>query len=79
MLDRVLEGKQQLTVDFNGKIDSVYNSLNTKIETLGTQVRKLEMRVVHTADTVKRQEALAREAGVEKAKHHVNAILDDDF
>uniref|UniRef100_A0A0D3ASP9 Uncharacterized protein n=1 Tax=Brassica oleracea var. oleracea TaxID=109376 RepID=A0A0D3ASP9_BRAOL len=37
MLDRVLEGQQQLTVDFNGKIDSAYNSLNTRIETLGTQ------------------------------------------
>ncbi|WZZ45092.1 hypothetical protein YC2023_041351 [Brassica napus] len=79
MLDRVLEGQQQLTVDFNGKIDSAYNSLNTRIETLGTQVRKLEMQVVQTGDTVKRQEALAREVGVEKAKHHVNAILDDDF
>jgi len=66
-------------VDFNGKIDSAYNSLNPRIETLGTQVRKLEMQVVQTGDTVKRQEALAREVGVEKAKHHVNAILDDDF
>ncbi|WZZ88745.1 hypothetical protein YC2023_117324 [Brassica napus] len=79
MLDRVLEGQQQLTVDFNGKIDSAYNSLNTRIETLGTQVRKLEMQVVQTGDTVKRQDALAREAGVEKSKHHVNAIIDDDF
>ena len=46
---------------------------------LGTQARKLEMQVAQTRDTVKRQEALAREVGVEKAKHHVNAILDDDF
>ncbi|KAF2549572.1 hypothetical protein F2Q70_00022470 [Brassica cretica] len=60
-------------------IDSAYNSLNTRIETLGTQVRKLEMQVVQTKDTVKRQEALAREAEVEKAKHHVNVIIDDDF
>ena len=37
LLDRVLEGQQQLTVDFNGKIDSAYNSLNTRIKTLGTQ------------------------------------------
>ena len=37
------------------------------------------MQVAQTGDTVKRQEALAREAGVEKAKHHVNAIIDDDF
>ncbi|KAL0655601.1 hypothetical protein Bca4012_076185 [Brassica carinata] len=36
MLDRVLLGQQQITVDFNGKIDSAYNNLNTKIETLGT-------------------------------------------
>ncbi|KAF3537300.1 hypothetical protein F2Q69_00023642 [Brassica cretica] len=79
LLDRVLEGQQQLTVDFNGKIDSAYNSLNTRIKTLGTQVRKLEMQVVQTGDTLRRQEALAREAGVEKAKHHVNAIINDDF
>jgi len=79
MLDRVLEGQQQLTVDFNEKIDSAYNSLNTRIETLGTQVRKLEMQVVQTGDNVKRQEALAREAGVEKSKHHVNAIIDDNL
>ncbi|KAF2602593.1 hypothetical protein F2Q70_00025844 [Brassica cretica] len=79
MLYRVLERQQQLTVDFNGNIYSAYNSLNTRIETLGTQVRKLEMQVVQTGDTVKRQEALAREAGVEKEKHHVNVIIDDDF
>ncbi|KAF3584544.1 hypothetical protein F2Q69_00030001 [Brassica cretica] len=79
MLDIVLEGQQQLTVNFNGKIDSAYNSLNTRIETLGTHVRKLEMQVVQTGDTVKRQEALAKEAGVEKAKHHVNAIIYDDY
>ena len=79
MLDRVLEGQQQLTVDFNGMIDSANNSLNTRIETLGTQVRKLEMQVAQTGDTVQRQEALAREVGVEKAKHQVNAILDDFF
>ena len=66
-------------MDFNGKIDSTYNSLNTRIETLGTQVRKLEMQVAQTGDIVQRQEALAREVGVEKAKPHVNAILDDDF
>ncbi|KAF2560906.1 hypothetical protein F2Q70_00016829 [Brassica cretica] len=46
---------------------------------LRNQVRKLEMQVAQTGDTIKRQEALAREVGVEKAKHHVNAILDDDF
>ncbi|KAF2579373.1 hypothetical protein F2Q68_00005203 [Brassica cretica] len=37
------------------------------------------MQVDQTGDNVKRQESLARELGLEKAKHHVNAILDDDF
>ena len=35
--------------------------------------------MAQTGDTVKRQEAMAREAGVEKEKYHVNAILDYDF
>ncbi|KAG5384855.1 hypothetical protein IGI04_036325 [Brassica rapa subsp. trilocularis] len=79
MLDRVLLGQQQITMDFNGKIDSAYNNLSTKIETLGTQVRKLETQVIQTGETIKRQEAFAREAGADKRKHHVNAIIDDDF
>ncbi|KAF2592527.1 hypothetical protein F2Q70_00043322 [Brassica cretica] len=66
-------------LDAQGNIDFTYNSLNTRIETLGTKVRKLEMQVVQTGDTVKRQEALAREVGLEKAKHDVNMIIDDDF
>ena len=48
MLDRVLEGQQNLTVDFNGKIDSVYNNLTTKFETLSSHAKKLEMQVVQT-------------------------------
>ena len=48
MLDKVLEGQQSMTVDFNGKIDYVYNNLNTKFETLSTHVKKLEMQVVPT-------------------------------
>ena len=46
MLDRVLEGQQRMTVDFNGKIDFVYTNLNTKFETLSTHVKNLEMQVV---------------------------------
>ncbi|KAG5397556.1 hypothetical protein IGI04_019370 [Brassica rapa subsp. trilocularis] len=78
MLYRVLLGQQQFTIDFNGKIDSAYNNLNTKIETVGTQVRKLETQKIQTGETIKRQEAFAREAGADKGKHHVNAIIDDD-
>ena len=48
MFDKVLEGQQSMTVDFNGKIDSVYNNLNIKFETLSTHVKKLEMQIVQT-------------------------------
>ncbi|KAF3593992.1 hypothetical protein DY000_02021930 [Brassica cretica] len=70
---------EEITVDFNGKIDYAYNNLNTKIKTLVTQVRKLETQVIQTGETIKKQEAFAREAGAIKGKHHVNAIIDDDF
>ena len=60
MLDGVLEAQQRMTVNFNGKIDSVYTNLNTKFETLRTHVKKLEMKVVQTRDVVKRQEASTR-------------------
>ena len=53
MLDRVLLGQQQITVDFNGKIDSAYNNLNTKIETLRTQVRKLETQEAGSSENSK--------------------------
>ena len=33
-LDQVLQGQQQLTVDFNGKIDAIYTNLNTKFNLL---------------------------------------------
>ena len=79
MIDKVLEGQQSMTVDFNEKIDSVYTNLNTKFETLRTHVKKLEMQVVQTREDVKRQEALTRGVGDNVMKHHVHAIIDDDF
>ncbi|KAL0667751.1 hypothetical protein Bca4012_030455 [Brassica carinata] len=79
MFDRVLEAQQQMIVDFNGKIDSVYTNLNTKFETLITHVKKLEMQVVQTGDALKRQESSTRGVGDDVMKHHVNAIIEDDF
>ncbi|KAF3521935.1 hypothetical protein F2Q69_00048295 [Brassica cretica] len=79
MLDRVLEAQQRMTVDFNGKIDSVYPNLNTKFETLSTHVKKMEIEVVQTGDAIKRQEASTRGVGDDVMKHHVNAIIEDDF
>ena len=79
MLDRVLEGQQNLTVDFIRKIDFVYNNLNTKFETLSIHLKKLEAQVVQTGEAVKKQEALATGIGDDVIKHQVKAIIDDDF
>ncbi|KAF2534206.1 hypothetical protein F2Q70_00030014 [Brassica cretica] len=68
-----------MTVDFNGKIDSFYNNLNTKFETLSSHVKKMEIQVVQTGDAIRRQEASTRGVGNDLVKHHVNAIVEDDF
>ena len=43
-----------MTMDLNGKVDSVYNNLNTKFETLHIHLKKMEMQVVQTGEAVKR-------------------------
>ena len=68
-----------MRVDFNGKIDYVYTNLNTKFETLSTQVKKLEMQVLQTGEAVKRQGALTKGVEDDVMKHHVNAIIGNDF
>ena len=79
MLERVLETQQRMTVDINGKIDSVYTNLNTKFDTLSTHVKKLETQIVQTGEALKRQETLTRGVGDDVMKHHVNAIIGNDF
>ena len=79
MIDQVLEGQHKLVVDFNEKMDDVYNNLNDKFEALSTHVKKLETQVIKTSDVLRRQEALVKGKGEAGLKHYVNAIIDDDF
>ena len=79
MVDRVLEGHQKMTVDFNGKIDGLYLNLNTKFENLNTHVKKLENQVMQTSETIRRHESLNKEKIKAGQSHHVNALTDDDF
>ena len=66
-------------VNFSGKIDAVYTELNSKFESLNTHLRKLQTQVVQTGGTIKRQEAFMRGKRDDSLKHHMNAIVDDDF
>ena len=57
----------------------IYTNLNTKFKALSTHVKKLEAQVVQTWEAVKRHEALIKGKGEDALKHHVSAIIDDDF
>ncbi|XP_023638852.1 uncharacterized protein LOC111830601 [Capsella rubella] len=45
-----------MTVDFNGKMDSIYTDLNGKIEALSTYINKLETLVARITRSVKKRE-----------------------
>ncbi|KAF8099052.1 hypothetical protein N665_0253s0001 [Sinapis alba] len=79
MVDIVLERHHKMTVDFNGKIDGLCLNLNTKFKNLNTHVNKLENQVMQTSETIRRHESMIKEKIEAGQKHHVNALIDDDF
>ena len=79
MFHQFLEGLEKIVVNFNGKIDVVFNNLNGKFDTLNTQVKKLETQVAQNTEAVRKQEAQAKERSQTGQRHHVNALLHDDF
>ncbi|KAF8095175.1 hypothetical protein N665_0339s0045 [Sinapis alba] len=68
-----------MTVDFNGQIDGLYLNLKTKFEILKTHVKKLENQVMQISETIRRHESLIKEKIEAGQKHHVNALIDDNF
>ena len=54
MFHQFLEGLEKIVVNFNGKIDVVYNNLNGKFDTLNTQVKKLETQVAQNTEAVRK-------------------------
>ena len=74
MLEQVLEGQQKMTVNFNGKLDSLYQDLNGKIESLNSHMKKLDVQVAQTAGAVQRQEGFLPGRTDINPKHQVNAF-----
>ena len=66
-------------MDFNGKIDAAYNSLNAKFDPSSTHVKKLETQVIQTAEAIKRQEAFIKGREEDLIRHHIIAITVDEF
>jgi len=48
--------ESMLVVEFNGKFDAVYIDLNGKIDNLSSHMKKLDVQVAQTAQSIKRQE-----------------------
>ena len=79
MIDQVLKGQQKMRADFNGKLDVVYTELNNKFEALNTHVKKLETQIIQPKEAGKKQEILVKGKGEAGQRHHVNAIIEDEF
>jgi len=56
MLEKILEGQSKLVVEFNGKFDAIYTDLNGKIDNLSSHMKKLDVQVAQTAQSIKRQD-----------------------
>ena len=51
MLEQILEGQQDIAIDFNGKIDVLYTDLNGKFEALDSHVKKLDIQISQSASS----------------------------
>ena len=56
MLEQILESQIKIVVEFNGKFDAVYTDLNGKIDNLSSHLKKLDVQVAQTAQSIQRQE-----------------------
>jgi len=56
MLAQILESQTKLVVEFNGKFDVVYTDLSGMIDNLSSHLKKLDVQVAQTAQSIKRKE-----------------------
>jgi len=75
MLEQILESQTKLVVEFNGKFDDVYIDLNGKIDNLSSHLKKLDVHVAQTAQSIKRQEGFLPGYPDANPKKSCNAIL----
>ena len=61
MMRKILEGQQNMVVDFKKKLDSVYIELNGKFEFLNTYGKELDIQVQQINEVVKRLEKTHRQ------------------
>ncbi|CAB77974.1 putative athila-like protein [Arabidopsis thaliana] len=75
MLEQILESQTKLVVEFNGKFDAVYIDLNGKIDNLSSHLKKLDVQVAQTTQSIKRQEGFLPGNPDANPRKSCNAIL----
>ena len=78
-LEELLKDQLEITEDMNLHLDFLCKELNGRLETLDTRVKMLYTQASHTAEAVRKQEALIKENAVEVERHRVDDILDKGF
>jgi len=56
MLEQIPDSQTKLVVEFNGKFDAVYIYLNGKIDNPSSHLKKLDVQVAQTTQSIKRLE-----------------------
>jgi len=75
MLEQILDSQTKLVVEFNGKFDVAYTDLNGKIDNLSSHLKKLEVQVAQTAQSIKLQEGFLPGNPDANPRKSCNAIL----
>ena len=75
MLEQILEGQSKLVVEFNGKFDDIYTDLYGKIDNLISHMKKINVQVAQTSQSIKRQEGSLPGTPDATPRKSCNAIL----
>jgi len=75
MLEQILEGQSKLVVGFNGKFNAIYTDLNGKIDNLSSHMKKLDVQVAQTTQSIKRQEGFLPGTPDTNPRKSCNAIM----
>jgi len=75
MLEQILKSQTKLVVEFSGKFDAVYTDLNGKIENMSYNLKKLDVQVAQTTQSIKRQDGFLPGNLDANPRKSCNAIL----
>ncbi|XP_056867063.1 uncharacterized protein LOC130512774 [Raphanus sativus] len=81
MMQQMLQNQQlqvkalnQVTIDINTRMDSMFTELNSKYDTVSNHIKKIDVQLAQTAETVKKQQEIIRGKSVMNPRvEHCNA------